>query len=646
MDADEITLSSPFKHIALSLSGGGIRAVGYHLGTLDYLDRINLLREVHTISSVSGGSLIAIGYALSLKKGETFQEFYDNLCEFIPEINTFEELLKILRNPNAPVASGCKTLITALAAVYRDNYFQKYYGDPKFGIFWESGPEIHLKELIFNATEFKTGVGFRFQTGQFGNLIGNSQISISDDFAKDIRMSDIMAASSCIPGGMEPLKFPQDFHWPDDPVPTSKFRPGKARPRCEQLESYLMENFGINDIPLMDGGVYDNQGITSIILTQARRYQGQCKQSDTLLNSESIDEPVRARSWAKWVLSAMEKASGVEKQKDMGEIDLFIVSDTPIYSDPMYAIPPRDKAKGLGQKISRLKLGTVYAVSWAVTVILAISAVVGISFITSGSDVVDNFTDIDLEQIPGWLETSVDFVHAFAMGTLILLVLLAISLLIGIRRIISKAVRKVVETMPPMSRSLWSYAKKLSLGEIWDMVTLRASSMSALTAKIFMHRVRQLGYSLLYSHHHFESRVMDNNINDTLHAEHNANVPDFVRDPSDDAEKIMKTAATMGTKLWVDKPKHEGDRDDLDILIASGHISTCFNIIEHLWEYHRDENGQIPEKFQPLFEQAKADWIKLNEDPFWLVNKREFVGKERGALFWKREKFKSRKKAS
>ena len=216
MNTESEKKDHPFNHIALSLSGGGVRACGYHLGTLDYLEHRRMLSEVHTISSVSGGSMVGIGYALSLKKSEPFQEFYDNIYEFLPELNTFEELLKILKNPVPPVASGSRSLITAMAKVYRDSYFNRYYGDPEFGIFWEEQPEIPLKEIIFNATEFKTGTAFRFQKTQHASKIGNGKIWIKEEHAKQIRMSDIMAASSCIPGAMEPINFPHDFHWPGD----------------------------------------------------------------------------------------------------------------------------------------------------------------------------------------------------------------------------------------------------------------------------------------------------------------------------------------------------------------------------------------------------------------------------------------------
>ena len=52
------------KRIGLSLSGGGSRAVAFHLGTLRALEDLKLLDEIDVISGVSGGSVMAslLGY--------------------------------------------------------------------------------------------------------------------------------------------------------------------------------------------------------------------------------------------------------------------------------------------------------------------------------------------------------------------------------------------------------------------------------------------------------------------------------------------------------------------------------------------------------------------------------------------------------
>ena len=98
----------------------------------------------------------------------------------------------------------------------------------------------------------------------------------------------------------------------------------------------------------------------------------------------------------------------------------------------------------------------------------------------------------------------------------------------------------------------------------------------------------------------------------------------------------------MGTKLWIDKP--ESERHDLDVLIAAGHISTCFNVIEYLWQSHQDEHGNISEDYRELYEYVKADWMRLNEDPYWLVDVRKMVGRKEGNLFWTKSGGKSKRR--
>jgi predicted acylesterase/phospholipase RssA len=444
MDSSHSTPSQPFKHIALSLSGGGVRAVGYHLGTLDYLNHLGMLSEIHTLSSVSGGSLIATGFALSQKKGESFQEFYDNVCEFLPELNTLEELLKTLKDPNPPVASGAKTLITSFASVYREKFFKRYYDDAKFGIFWEKDPEIPLKEIIFNATEFKAGIAFRFQKSQYQSVIGNGKVWLDEEVAKEIRMSDIMAASSCIPAAMEPMNFPQDFHWPGDPEGKAARGGRAARPFCKKVEAHLMDNFGVSTVPLMDGGVYDNQGISSIILSTARNYRGKQEQGeDVAFDEQAGIEPMRPHRWAQWLLQSMEQASSTENQKDMGEIDLFIVSDTPIRKDPMYVTNSEDEPEpGLfGRWWRSWSLGTLNYILIGVIVLFAGIVGLNIDALIDGQD--------------GLIIADLIFI---SFVTLILLVPYLL-----LRRALSKKMSNMQEEMPPLKGTLWDYAKKITL---------------------------------------------------------------------------------------------------------------------------------------------------------------------------------------
>ena len=60
------------RKTGLALSGGGMRAIAFHLGCLRALHDLRLLDCIDVVSSVSGGSIISAMYAYS---NEPFLEF-------------------------------------------------------------------------------------------------------------------------------------------------------------------------------------------------------------------------------------------------------------------------------------------------------------------------------------------------------------------------------------------------------------------------------------------------------------------------------------------------------------------------------------------------------------------------------------------
>ena len=63
------------KKIGLALSGGGYRAAAYHIGTFRALHKMGILDKVDIISSISGGSIIAAYYALHKDDFQDFDAF-------------------------------------------------------------------------------------------------------------------------------------------------------------------------------------------------------------------------------------------------------------------------------------------------------------------------------------------------------------------------------------------------------------------------------------------------------------------------------------------------------------------------------------------------------------------------------------------
>lgn len=241
-------LSSPFGKIALSLSGGGYRAAGFHLGSLDMLDQLGLLADVSALSTVSGGTFTGMRYALALKAGQPFREFYREFRTALLTVDLPKLAFEKLASSSPSIPSRRWDVITAFAQVYDE----KLFDSKRFGVFWDDHASP-LTELSFNATEFRTAVAFRFRKSDHPNAkIGNGNVFITAEQAKQIRIADIVAASSCFPGGFEPLSFPNDFNWPDSEI-------GRA----------VLEELQTRDwapLPIMDGGIYDNQGMGSLML--------------------------------------------------------------------------------------------------------------------------------------------------------------------------------------------------------------------------------------------------------------------------------------------------------------------------------------------------------------------------------------------
>ena len=241
-----------FQNIALSLSGGGYRAAAFHLGCMTCLhDRQHegesLLKKLCVLSSISGGTITGVVYAHTLAEGGSFQDFYDKMYDFLKKDTLLTSAMSKLNNPDAWKARPLKqrNLINAFALVYDEELF---HGATLGSLLEARG---RMPEFAFNATDVEHSKIFRFAVSQFA-VIGHNQAKITREAADEILLADIVAASSCFPGGFEPLLMPGDFAAaPDSPL----FRLWEKR----------------RPLRLMDGGITDNQGIESVKLFERRK---------------------------------------------------------------------------------------------------------------------------------------------------------------------------------------------------------------------------------------------------------------------------------------------------------------------------------------------------------------------------------------
>ena len=255
------------QNVGLALSGGGSRAIAFHLGCLRALHDRGILDQVDVISSVSGGAVVAGMFAYSK---DPFPEFDKKVVELLRSGLQDDIARRAFLSPLAMQSLGT-ALISGTVAVAADvlrfalSFVSRTLGRSRRGRIgwvdriqppfrrWVSrttafeatlhdrlfddkkllGTRRNNVDVVFNATDLRTGSAFRFgnlETGcwRIGRLKNN-----------DVSVARAVAASAAYP-----VFFPAidaDYTFVD--------RQGKLK---------------ATRVILADGGVYDNLGITCL----------------------------------------------------------------------------------------------------------------------------------------------------------------------------------------------------------------------------------------------------------------------------------------------------------------------------------------------------------------------------------------------
>ncbi len=294
--------------VGLALSGGGFRASLYHIGVLARLAELDLLRHVEVLSCVSGGSILGAFYYLELrnlltKKGdaEITRDDYITLVERVEELfvvgvqrNIRLRMLFGLRSNWKVLTSRPCSNTDRLADLYEHELFsavkkaRKPAGgepahplddgdkdapatikdikvmpsgcttfDPKYDN-WQRGNKV--PNLIVNATTLNTCHNWQFTASYMGepparesdeSIGGNDRLRrlYHDEAPKryrepagSVRLGQAVAASACVPGFFTPLLLENLYGTTFD---------------ANHPENYVTR--------LVDGGVYDNQGVFSLL---------------------------------------------------------------------------------------------------------------------------------------------------------------------------------------------------------------------------------------------------------------------------------------------------------------------------------------------------------------------------------------------
>jgi predicted acylesterase/phospholipase RssA len=266
--------------IGLALSGGGFRASLYHIGALAKLAELDVLRHIEVLSCVSGGSIIGAHYYLKVRKllkEKTDQEIKKEDYIKIVEEAAEEFLEGVQRNIRVRVAAEFTTNLKMIFSskysrtkrageLYEEEIFSKVRdaegNEPRYmnelNIYPKDdlknfNPKLHnwrraakVPMLVLNATTLNTGHNWQFTTSWMGEPPSNIDTEVDtndrlrrmyyDEAPKEhqkIRLGYAVSASAGVPGLFEPLA----------------------------LDNLYPERI----VRLVDGGVCDNQGVSSLL---------------------------------------------------------------------------------------------------------------------------------------------------------------------------------------------------------------------------------------------------------------------------------------------------------------------------------------------------------------------------------------------
>lgn len=219
----------PQKQWALCLSGGGYRAMLFHLGALWRLNEAGFLPKLDRISSVSGGSITSARLALTwgelgFNSAAVAQRFEEMVVRPIRELaGKTIDVRSIIVGIFTPGTIGDKVAGSYRRHLYGEKTLQDLPDRPRF---------------VINATSVQTGALWRFSKPYMGEWrVGRVP-------NPTLQVATAVAASSAFPPVLSPIRLKLD--------PSSFTLRDGANLDDEALR---------REVFLSDGGVYDNLGL-------------------------------------------------------------------------------------------------------------------------------------------------------------------------------------------------------------------------------------------------------------------------------------------------------------------------------------------------------------------------------------------------
>lgn len=232
---------APADGMALCLSGGGYRAMLFHVGVLWRLNEAGMLRELDRISSVSGGSITAAVLGLNWNNLDfddtgVARSFQGQLVDPIRKMaGVGIDVTSVLTGLGLPFTSISDRIVKA----YKKHLFGKATlqnlpdDDPK-----PAGSEKPPPRFVINATNVESGVLMRFSRPYLADY------RVGKVLFPDLPLAVAVAASSAFPPVLSPCTVDLEHEdW-----------------LTEEGNDLTGADFR-GQIRLSDGGVYDNLGL-------------------------------------------------------------------------------------------------------------------------------------------------------------------------------------------------------------------------------------------------------------------------------------------------------------------------------------------------------------------------------------------------
>lgn len=571
------------KNIALAFSGGGFRAAAFSLGTLSYLDHVTyldqpLLEQVKFIGSTSGGSITNLMYTAGLCADEPFNIIYKKIFCAMEGEKLLTRVFEMLNDKQLWQKRKDKSinLINAFSMAYDE---AGMLGGKTFGELSENIRYTHLDEITVNATEFTNGISFRFQS-QHANpsfpkgRVGNNYINFKRDqleVAGLMKLSDLLACSSCFPGGFEPFLFPEDFtHEELDTTMLVRAVQYKSNPfstpQQEEGEEKITRFF------LMDGGIADNQAIESVLLAKKRR-----------------------------------------QRNNRPAFDLIIATDVTSYFMDGFDLPAEDDLSGSGDSgVSPLFIKralfvagcfflllvalylTPYWKSWMYLPVIPLALSLGAWFyLTSYFLIAGKKAKQDNDT---WLIVLLKYGGYFArlkINVLKYMILARLkSVLLLANDIYLKQIRRHYYNMVYRDTDLSGLFISNAIYDL-SLVKQKASADKDL--------VQVIGF-------------------DSLNDAEDSTIPA----PSAALKKVAERARLVPTTLWFDL--NNPDQRLRETIIATGQFTICYNLLKYLIRLEKMSTASPAGEVQPFGADLKslknalaADWKKFNDDPYFML---------------------------